>query len=127
MRSLDSLEDRLSLEQKFLPFDIAHCIGLVFSMFALPFFVGFDIEPMAALLAVDGLLVVESIAFVVLNLVIYKRQEKKWYNSLQLYYQNGLVHDIVACTPLNLILWSAGVNDPAWVVAPFRVIRLIAV
>jgi hypothetical protein len=73
MRNIESLEARLSLEQRFLAFDIIHTVGLVFSMFELPFVVGFDLDPSPVLLTIDGLLVLEGIVFVALSFVIYKR------------------------------------------------------
>jgi hypothetical protein len=73
LRSIDSLDTRRKLESKFLILDLLHCLGIVFSMFALPFFVGFDLEADVGLLLLEGLVVVESIVFFVANALIYRR------------------------------------------------------
>jgi hypothetical protein len=96
LRSIDSLDTRRNLESKFLAFDVVHCIGIVFSMFALPFFVGFDLEANVGLLLLEGFIVLESIVFVIVNILIYRRLENQLQGWLEVYYANGLVHDVLA-------------------------------
>jgi hypothetical protein len=43
------------------------------------------------------------------------------------YYHNGLILDLLALWPLNLILGIADLVEPVWLYPPLRIIRIIAV
>jgi hypothetical protein len=42
------------------------------------------------------------------------------------YYRNGLLLDLAAVAPFNIILPAAALTTPLWVVAPLRLLRTLA-
>ena len=44
--------------------------------------------------------------------------------TIKTYFRNGLVYDILACSPLTLAL--AVVDGPLWLIFPLRIIRIFA-
>jgi hypothetical protein len=46
---------------------------------------------------------------------------------LTYYYHNGLILDLIALWPLNLILGIADLVEPVWLYPPLRVVRIITV
>jgi hypothetical protein len=115
------------LEHKIIIFDIIHIVGIIYSMYALTFIVGFDLPPYLPLLIIESIVILESICYFVLNFLMYIKIGKKFKTALKVYYQNGMLCDMVACSPMNLILWGLEVGSPVWVIAPIRLMRLLSV
>jgi hypothetical protein len=65
--------------------------------------------------------------FVVVNVLnIYKINPGISFRAAtRIYYEKGLVLDLIACSPLTMLLVFS--PEPLWIVVPFRLVRLVSV
>lgn len=100
---------------------------ILYTMFGLSMIVAFDIPPNATTFTMECLWIFESIIYFILNVRLYYRLGYNVKEIAKIYYENGLVLDLIACSPLNAILWGLDVEDPLWLTAPFRLLRLLII
>lgn len=96
-------------------------------MFALSMTVAFDLDANTATLMLECICVAESWIYLLLNFRLYYISEYSMKEIFKMYYENGLVLDLIACSPLNAILWGLDITDPLWLVAPLRLLRIITI
>lgn len=111
--------------------EVIHLLLIIYSCFAIPFQIGFDIKLSVFLIIIDGLCVIESVVFVFAKSrpSILKEGYRKMslVEILRYYYNNNLINDILACSPFNLIFGAIGADDPLWLITPLRLLRLYTV
>jgi hypothetical protein len=87
-------------------------------------FIGFSVDINPGIIVLETLTIIESIVFVVVNCLSIRKTNPgaTFREILRIYYDRGLVFDLLACSPLNIGL--AAVSDPVWLIVPLRLIRI---
>lgn len=115
--------------KKYIFVDIIHLTLIVYSSFALPLIVGFDLKIEGGLLGLEIACFIESFIYLMYN--IFKIYETTGVNSLKhvlrVYYRSGLVFDLIALAPFTIILSSTELEDPIWLLAPLKLLRILTV
>ena len=96
-------------------------------MFSLSLIVAFDLAVDEAKLTIEIVCIAESFVYLILNIRFYYRLGYNVKKIARLYYENGLVLDLIACSPFNAILWGLEISDPLWLTEPLRLLRLLSI
>lgn len=102
----------------------------MYSGFAVPLQIGFDLEMSMPLLVMEGICISESLVFFLINcrytIILKARKELKFRDIISYYYHHFLFEDMVAIAPFNALFPLFGINDLEFIILPLRLLRILA-
>jgi hypothetical protein len=111
--------------------DFIHLINLLYIAVSIPMLISFDITMSWFLILWELLSLLFSLVVILINLRTPVTMRGGITLNLKVvisyYYHNGLLLDLIALWPLNLVFGVLDLVKPLWIIPPLRVIRLIAV
>lgn len=111
--------------------DFCHLINLLYIAASVPLYIGFDVRMEWELILIEDISLLISVANLTINMrtpvILRSGATLELKTVLKYYYHNGLILDIIALWPLNLILGGADIIYPIWIVTPVRLFRLISI
>lgn len=115
---------------KWMTLNFVHLIFIIYSSISIPILINFQIHSVPTLIAMESLVLGESLAYFALNLKnsIKKANSKEFQmkKTLLLFYKNYVFEDFFSCSPFNLI-FSIIYTDKPWLYIPLRLLRLASV
>jgi hypothetical protein len=104
-----------------------HTILLLYSLVMQPIIIGFRVELHLVHYVMEALCFVESVAFIAITFRLHREVEASGREAFLMYYRRGLVYDLLAVSPLLLVLEAGDVYTPLPLIAPLKALRLIAI
>jgi hypothetical protein len=90
--------------------------------------VGFSTDIDLVILSLQILCFLESLAYIMFNIRLIRHSGCKGTKQLvQNYFRNGLILDILAASPFNIVLSIIGTTSPIYIIAPLRLLRVFAI
>ena len=120
-----------SQESKWFRMSFIHLLFIIYSAFAIPIEIAFDYPVSSYVMYIEALVVLESFVFFLItckySILIKAKKEMEYKDLIKFYYQNFIIHDIIAFSPFNLILPVSNIHDPAALIIILRMLRLFSV
>jgi len=112
-------------------YEVVHTWMILYSIFAVPLIVGFNLEMGAGLIFFEAICLIEQIVYPILVLRtpqfaygILTLDKKILYPSLL---EKGFVLELFALVPFNLLLGAPGIDSPRFLVGILRLNRAILI
>lgn len=110
--------------------DLVHMLNLLYIAISIPLIICFDITMQSYTIVFEIVSLSISACIIFINIrtpVIHRGGTTLSFKSVLIYYyHNGLVLDLVALWPMNLIFGISDLVEPVWLFPPIRIIRMIA-
>lgn len=111
--------------------DFIHLLNLLYIAVSIPLLISFDIRMEWYLILGEIFSLFLSLLFIIINIRTPVHLRGGTTLSLkvviQYYYHNGLLLDLVALWPLNLLFGVLDIVQPIWLIPFLRLIRLISI
>lgn len=111
--------------------DFINLINLLYIAISIPLYIAFEIKMGWVLSFVEVISLIISALNVLINIrtpvILRGGATLEFKKVISYYYNNGLILDVIALWPLNLILGAADVVYPIWLIPPIRLFRIITV
>lgn len=111
--------------------DLVNLLNLLYIAISIPLFIAFNIKMEWYLILLELLSLCISGGVIFINIrtpVIMRGGTTLEFKKVMIYYyHNGLILDIIALWPFNLILGAADIVEPIWIIPIIRLIRVFTV
>lgn len=108
-----------------------HIVFIVYSVFSIPIEIALDYPVEKYLLYLESIVIIESCGFFLLTckLTLQLRMNPKndHQELLKLFYENYVIHDLISCSPFNVLFPILGISSPRALIYVLRMIRLVSI
>ena len=113
-------------------FDTIHLVLIIISTFTLPLVIGFDIDlehhkqffPFEVIFLIEGCIYIAFNSYKIREALGDSFSVKGYFKA---YYERGLIFDLIAISPFNIILYETDTTSPVGLIAILRALRLVTI
>ena len=122
-------ESDVKLDNLMMKCNIVHFVLIIYSGFAMTLQIGFNLKLNIPEITVESLICCESIVYLVMNMIMmYRQGHDSFWKLIVRYYNRGLLLDLAACSPFNIIFGGFAMDLEPWVIIILlRLLRVLSI